>query len=164
MKLRLRLALLFRFVLLLSPSLAPCTVAAQPKEENVIVFLHLRMKDGQVTLVKSSTAPGVLKTPSEQPARAIQFTIENAAGAAVWTSTMDDPAVRRLEYTDPDAPGVIKSRIVQLDDVEFTIRVPQRKDGVKLAFYRGAGSPFAKQGAAEKKLIGTITLSPAATK
>jgi hypothetical protein len=52
---------------------------AQPKEPDQILFLHLRMKDGALTLVKSSTVPGVLKSRRSADKKApLQLEVETA--------------------------------------------------------------------------------------
>src|SRR5262245_34470664 len=119
-------------------------LCAQPKEADQIIFLHLRMKDGTLTLVRSATVPGVLKSRRSADKKApLQLEVETAKGASLWSETMSDPTVRRYEYEDPDNPGLIKSKVVQLNEVEFTVRVPFKKEARRLSFYR-VSQPAAK--------------------
>jgi hypothetical protein len=149
-------------------------LCAQPKELDQILFLHLRMKGGTLTLVKSATVPGVLKSRRSADKKApLQLEVETAEGASLWSDTMNDPSVRRYEYEDPDNPGVIKSKVVRLNEVEFTVRVPLKKEARRLSFYRVSPpaekgktliAPDAKSSKPAKELIARIDLPAAEEK
>ena len=141
---------------------------AQSKEPDKILFLHLRMKDGAITLTKTVTAPGVLKPRRGSDKKGpLEIELQNAEGAFLWSEAMSDPSVRRYEYEDPDNPGAIKFKVVQLSEVEFTVRVPSWPEGRRVSFYRvepsakpnrvAAASEF-KSARPAKQLITTIDL------
>ena len=138
----------------------------QAKEENKILFLHLRMKDGVITLAKSITVPGTLKPQRrlEKPG-AFQFELETAAGVSLWNGAMDDPSIRRYEYEDPENPGAIKTKMVQLAEVEFVVRVPVLKDARQFSLYRtetstakGGAPPAGAQARPARTLLTRIQL------
>src|SRR6266487_4595018 len=112
-------------------------VRGQAEREEKFLFLHLRLKDGVITLVKAATVSGALK-PQRRADKtgSIQFEVETEAGVSRWTGMMDDPSIRRYEYPDPDKPGAIKSKLVQVNEAEFAIRIPLLKDAHHLSFYR----------------------------
>jgi hypothetical protein len=149
-------------------------LCAQPKDVDQILFLHLRMKDGTLTLVRSATVAGVLKSRRSADKKApFQLEVETAEGASLWGEKMTDPSVRRYEYEDPDNPGVIKSKVVQLNEVEFTVRVPFKKEARRLSFYRVSQpaekgktliAPDAKSSKPAKELIARIDLPAAEAK
>jgi hypothetical protein len=112
-------------------------VRGQAQGEERFIFLHLRMKDGVITLVKSSTVSGALKPQLRADKTGnIQFEVETKAGVAQWAGWMDDPSIRRYEYPDPDNPGAIKPKLVQVSEAEFAVRIPVVKDAHYLSFYR----------------------------
>src|SRR5713226_8342510 len=90
-------------------------VRGQAEGEEKFLFLHLRMKEGVITLVKAATVSGALK-PQRRADKtgSIQFEVETEAGVSRWTGTMDDPSIRRYEYDDPKNPRAIKSKVVQV--------------------------------------------------
>ncbi len=138
----------------------------QAQGEPKILFLHLRMKDGAVTFVKSNTVPGTLKPPRQlEKQGAIQIQIETREGISLWQNAMDDPELRRYEYADPDHPGAIKAKFVRLNAVEFVVRVPVFKGAHHLSLYRkiapgihGPAVPAVKAAEAAKTLLATFEL------
>ena len=133
------------YCVLLSALLGLMTSAlalGQAAKDNKILFLHLRMKDGAITLVKSASVSGTLKPQrrAENPGT-IQFDVETAAGVSLWSGAMDDPSVRRYEYEDPEKPGAIKTKVVQLAEVEFVVRVPVLKGAHHFSLYRLEAPP-----------------------
>jgi hypothetical protein len=145
-------------LVLVDLSLTTGLLRAQSKAPDKILFLHLRMKDGAITLVKTATTPGLLKSHRGAGKRGpIEFELQNTEGAPLWRETMSDPSIRRYEYEDPDNPGVIKSKVVQLGEVEFVVRVPFSKATRRISFYR-------TEAASEKARLlpaGALTALPA---
>lgn len=106
-----------------------------PNEQ--ILFVHLKITNGVVRLIESKAAPGHLKPiiVAEKPGDlCLELTSTN--GPPVWTGVVSDPLVRRYEYEDPDHPGQLKVKEVKLDQAEFTVRVPGRKEARLLNIYR----------------------------
>jgi hypothetical protein len=132
-----------------------------------IAFLHLKMESNQVALVSASTSPGVLKRlPEHGPG--VQLEVATSTGQVLWTNTIADPSVRHLEYEDPEHPGAIISKEVQLTNAEFTIRVPVFPEAHHVNFFRalpeaGTNAPGTKPHAVEapglqRKSLGTVLL------
>ena len=104
-----------------------CCCAACAQTEG-IWFLHLRLTNNQVVLVNQKKTPGSLKTPrGAATARPLRIDLQSGDGSVLWTQTIDDPAIRRIEYEDPQEPGKMRAREVTLTNVEFTVRVPYRQ-------------------------------------
>jgi hypothetical protein len=127
-------------VLLVAWVLSTASLPAAEDAKPGILFLRLRLKDGSISLVSATTAPGMLKTPrgARRP-KEFEFVVEEAEGKPVWTVETSDPSVQRLEYADPAHPGVIQVKEVRRTDVEFTVRVPAAPGKRQLVIYRRAG-------------------------
>ena len=114
---------------------------AGEKEEERILFLHLKIKDNVVSLVKASSRPGVLK--KHPPKEGLTLELVSPEGTPVWTAGVEDPGVQRFEYEDPDRPGQLLTKIVELPETEFTVRVPWKKGAQRLSVYRHERAPAA---------------------
>ncbi len=149
-----------RTVLLAIAILAACWCWAD--EIDQIVFLHLRLKDGVVTLLRSSVKPGRLKTPIASDKKGeIHLELTGTNGVPLWSEVMADPTVQRLEYEDPEHPGTMKIKEVKVAEAEFIVRVPFHKDGRQLNLHRldkPANRAVAAAPGTKKKLLGTVTV------
>jgi hypothetical protein len=131
-----------------------------------IVFLHLKLESNQVSLVSASVSPGTLKRfPERHPA--LDLEVATSAGQVLWTNNVADPSIRRLEYEDPDHPGQILNKQVQLTNTEFTVRVPAFPNAQQVNFYLalppGATNVVGAKTSATnalppRKLLGTVIL------
>ncbi len=141
-------------------------VAARAAESSPgIIFLHLRMTNGQVELVNQTRTPGTLKhRGGKEPARGLEVELHSKAGATLWTQTVDDPASQRLEYEDPANPGKILAREATFTNVEFTVRVPANSGAESAAFFRRDAAGTKAAGAPSRREIGRITLQPTPAK
>jgi hypothetical protein len=104
-----------------------------------ILFLHLKLQSNQVSLVSASVTPGKLKVFPEHRA-ALDLEVTTSAGQVLWTNSVADPSFRHLEYEDPDHPGQIISKEVQLTNAEFTVRVPVIRDAHHVNFFLSRSS------------------------
>src|SRR5262245_33663579 len=137
-------------------------------ETNQFRFLRLRLQAGKVTLIESSVVPGTLK-PQHDAAETepLVVSLESNSGEVRWSLSIADPSRQRYEYEDPDRPGFIRSKTVQLDDVEFIVRAPLTPGAQHVAVYRKEQTaPQAKAGqpATEKRLLALIPLPPETSK
>lgn len=99
-----------------------CAVHAQSEG---ILFLHLRMTNGQLVLVEQKKTPGVLKRArGAEPTRGVQVELQSMNGNTLCSQTIADPTTRRVEFPDPNEPGKLRVREIILTNAEFTIRVP----------------------------------------
>jgi hypothetical protein len=142
---------------LLTGTLAVVLAVAAPADGGIL-FLHLRLKNGVVTLVSSAVRPGVLKQPRDGKARgALTFQMVTADGVTLENSAAEDPSTQRLEYEDPNNPGHFLVKVIQSPDVEFTVRLPHHTAGRQVKFFRQANAG-GLAAAAAPALIGTIDL------
>jgi hypothetical protein len=98
--------------------------------------------------------------------------VATAGGQVLWTNNVADPSLRHLEYEDPDHPGEIIGKEIQLTNTEFTIRVPAFREADHVDFYLSQSAitntnPTGTNAAVnssvpQRKLVGTVTLPPEA--
>jgi hypothetical protein len=102
-----------------------------------ILFLHLKITNNVISLMESTAVTGHLKTTisSEKPGD-LYLELTSTNSVPIWTNAVPDPLLRRYEYEDPDHPGQLKVKEVKLDQAEFTVRVPGRKEATHLNIYR----------------------------
>jgi hypothetical protein len=127
------------------------------KSGDKILFLHLKIKDGAMTLVQASSRPGTLKTPPREHGD-IQVEMVSTEGEALWSTLIEDPLLQRYEYEDPDHPGQLKRIERRLQETEFMLRVPFHSKGKQVILSRKpvAGGPAAQ---APKQIMGTFDIS-----
>lgn len=112
------------------------TVFPQGKQDSKIVFLHLRMRDGVITLVNTKIRPGYLKPQLTSGVKGdILYDVSDISGTSLWQGVSNNPSRRRYEYEDPDNPGKILSKIIDQNDVEFTIRIPYNPGIKTVSFF-----------------------------
>jgi hypothetical protein len=138
-------------------SLLPFCLSGQDNT-NQFLFLRMRLKGQEISLVESSVVKGVLKPQrdSEQTERLV-VALESDSEETQWSLTIADPGVRRLEYEDPEKPGTIRSKLVRIEDVEIVVRAPQLPGVRKVAVYRKENGNQLGKG---KKLLARVTLPP----
>jgi hypothetical protein len=151
----LRRALLVFTMAMTSALPAPTPSAAQ------IVFLHFKMKNDSITLVKENVRPGVVKQRRGSEARGeISYAMLSSSGKLLWSGTMEDPLLQRFEYEDSSNPGRLKIKFVKLKEAEFTLRMPFKPEAERIEFYR-QNSPEAaqsRQKASRHVPLGSIVL------
>lgn len=110
---------------------------AQAPSAAQIVFLHFKIKDDTVTLVKSNVRPGVVKQRRGGETRGeIYYDVVSSSGKSLWNGAREDPLVQRIEYGDPADSGRIKIKYVTHKDAEFTLRIPFMPEAHRIEFYR----------------------------
>jgi len=129
---------------------------------NQFLFLTLRLKSGVVTLEKALVVSGTLKPQRDSTeADLLLVTLEQGGGGACWSLAIDDPSVQRQEYEDPQQPGALRSKRVQVDDIEFVVRAPLTVGARYIGVYRKEkGTQAATPGASAPahKLLARIEL------
>jgi hypothetical protein len=139
-----------------------CAVHAQSEG---ILFLHLRMTNGQLVLVEQKKTPGVLKRArGAEPGHGLQVELQSADGNTLWSQTIADPTTRRVEFPDPNEPGKLRAREIILTNAEFTVRVPfhsRARTAVLSRRTAGNGQKVAAAGAAASRVeLGRVALKP----
>ncbi len=128
-----------------------------------ILFLHLKITNNVISLMESTAATGHLKpTIITEKQGDLYLELTSTNSLPIWTDAVPDPLLRRYEYEDPDHPGQLKVKEVKLDQAEFTIRVPGRKEARRLNIYR-LDQPAAKSAATAlnqtRTLLGAFELN-----
>ena len=123
---------------------------------------------GEVSLIEGRVVSGTLKPQRDaEEAEALVVSLEAGTGEGRWSIAIADPSRQRYEYEDPDRPGALRSKTVQLDDVEFIVRAPLMPGVRQVAVLRKEqtarqGSPG--QVTIERRLIARLPLPPATIK
>jgi len=133
---------------------------AQTNAAPQIWFLHLKIRDQAVTLLDTSTRPGVLKRQLELAPAGIRYELVSAAGTCLWKGTIPDPVVRHIEYEEPAGSGVLKRKSVAVNEAEFVVRIPVLPEAKRLNFYRLEPSVIAdpEQKSPAHQLLGSVEL------
>ncbi|MCI0693559.1 hypothetical protein L0337_16320 [candidate division KSB1 bacterium] len=148
------------FAITLALSLHEASLAnAQTPSAAQIVFLHFKIKDETITLVKANTRPGVVKQKRGGETRGgIYYDVVSASGKSLWNGGMEDPLVQRIEYGDPADSGRIKIKNVTHEEAGFTLRMPFRPDAHRIEFYRLESSADQNRRKILRRPIGSILL------
>lgn len=128
-------------------------------DKDQILFLHLRLQDDTVTLVKSDTRPGRLKVPVGSRKGEIILELLASDELVLWSSVIQDLRFRRIEFPDPDHPGALKTKLITSHAAEFTVRLPFHAAARQVRLQRlektvNGSRPMTATAA----LMGTITL------
>lgn len=102
-----------------------------------VVFVRLHMTPEGISLVEYSCVSGQLKQPREsQNIKEITWEAMSSSDSVITKGSLDNPLIRRFEYEDPNNPGNLVSRTVELNEAYFVIRMPFSYDIKSLSFYR----------------------------
>lgn len=134
--------------------------ADEPPRQPGILFVHLRINDGVFSVVGTTNAPGVLKSPRNAVApRGYHLVLEDGSGRELWWQSLADPTVRRLEYKDPDNPRALKVKEVRLTETECVVRVPDVPGQRRLVLYRVRGpAEFRGNDALNREFVARLEL------
>jgi hypothetical protein len=71
---------------------------------------------------------------------------------------MEDPLIERTEFPAADNTGALRKTHLKLNEVEFTLRVPWKKEAWQLQFYRRQliESPAGQQ--VDRRPLSSLTL------
>jgi len=101
-----------------------------------IVFLQFFIDSNDIKLTKSTFADGQLKSPRvAEPTKDIYFEVVSGNSELLFSGNIENPLVKILEYENPDKPGKILQKIINLESVEFTVRINYDKSIDKINFY-----------------------------
>jgi hypothetical protein len=102
-----------------------------------IVFLRMYIDRDSISLIESIVVPGAFKQPrAGSISRDMYYEVESKDGTVVTSGTVDDPLVRRVEYEDPDNPGTLKSKVIELSEADFVLRLNYSDDIEFVSFYK----------------------------
>ncbi|MEO8428026.1 MAG: hypothetical protein ABI651_13025 [Verrucomicrobiota bacterium] len=134
-------------------------IGKEGQDEHWILFLFLRMRNDTIELISSCRSPGVLKTArGARKVGPIDYDIVTATGEPIGSGTMEDPSIERREYPVGENTGALNKTRLKLNEVEFTLRVPWKKEAWQLQFYRRQliESPAGQQ--VERRPLSNLTL------
>jgi hypothetical protein len=129
------------------------------EDEHWILFLSLRMRNDTVELISSHRCPGVLKAArNARKVGPIDYDLVTATGESIWSENMEDPLIERREYLSDQSTGALKKAHLKLNEVEFTLRVPWKREAWQLQFYRRQliESPAGQQ--VDRRPLSSLTL------
>ena len=111
--------------------------SAGEKHQSKILFLQFKIKNDRITLVKTTIKPGLAKQPaSVADKNSLYYQLFSPSGASLGKGSMKDPLIQHFEYEDPDHPGQIKRKEIQLKETEFTLRIPYDPDLQEIEFFK----------------------------
>jgi len=124
-----------------------------------MIFLHCQMEGTKITLLHSRIAKGYAKaTGVTQDGLGITYEVRSNNGALLWKDAMSNPIRKRFEYEDPDRPGKLKVKIVDLPQAEFTIRVPLFDDGAEILFFAPGENTVKNEVPSNRKMFARLRL------
>lgn len=129
------------------------------EDEHWILFLFLRMRNDTVELISSCRSPGVLKAARNgKKVGPIDYDMVTALGETILSENMEDPLIERTEYSVAENAGALQKTNFKLNEVEFTLRVPWKKEACQLRFYRRQliESPAGQQ--VDRRPLSSLTL------
>lgn len=123
-------------ILLLSSSL----VIPKENPENRILYLNLKLIDGQVALEDYRIVAGKLKQARTGllTQRDVYLKMVNQNNIILYETGINDPSKIRYEYGSKD--GTIENKIVTQDTARFTVRVPYHPSLHEVQFFRAQKS------------------------
>jgi hypothetical protein len=133
----------------------PFSLVAQTNSQPKMLFLHLRLKGGVITLLDSVSQKGVVKRPRLDGT--LHYQMFSSKGQGLWAGAMPNPALRELEYEEPVGSRNFKRKTVVMDPAEFTLRVPALPDANRLEFFTLVSDP-SDSTVSTKRLLGTVML------
>lgn len=105
-------------------TLFPGAGVAKSTVGDSIVFLHLRVVDSTVRLIRVEVRPGTLKQPRSLQAKPgeIRLEVADGQGHLLHEGLMPDPTHVVYEYVDDQ--GELRQRLVVKDSADAVVRIP----------------------------------------
>ncbi len=123
------------FLLLLMFCSGP--LQAGESDDTGIIFLQLHIDKDSISLIKSVVVPGVIKQPRAGSSyRDIYYEVESKTGSVIASGTVDNPLIRRVEYEDPDNPGALKTKVMEMSEADFVLRLNYSDDIEAVSFFK----------------------------
>lgn len=140
--------------------IGPADVVAQANTSTGMLFLHLRISDQAISVVKIDSVKGDLKRSKTVAAQdGLHFELVSTNGHVLWAGRIADPRARRIEYEEPEGSGKIVQKTIETTEAEFVIRVPRHPASQKVEFYSHSSSAKTSDKATKgRTLIGSVAL------
>ena len=134
--------------------------AAPTNSEPRMLFLHLKLKPKNISLVNLTAAPGVVK-PSRVSPEGIQYEVISVAGESLWKGVVADPSERHFEFKHPAPAGKLNRKTIHVDEAEFSVRIPEFSAAKQIDFYLLKPAAAARpENSFVRKPIGSVMLPP----
>lgn len=151
------LCLLLVFLMISVPGV---TLGGDGESDAKIVFLQLHMDQDGISLVNTTVVPGALKQRrGSSKTGDMQYEVLNSVGEAVASDVLSNPLVKRFEYEDPDNPGQLKMKIVELEQTDFVVRFQYADNIDNISFYRLEPSKDPADKAAARSVVARVALN-----
>ena len=139
-------------------SLAPVSVEAdESPASSKIAFLRLQIDSAGFRLVNATIVDGTLKSPRTELVPAdYSYELVGIYSTVLFKGGFENPLIKRYEYEDPDHPGQINIKVVELPSAELIIRVPVNPAIHRLNIYRNERASARGNAQPERKLISAI--------
>jgi hypothetical protein len=148
-----------QMALIITLLLISSVIAKAAGTENKVVFLQFHIDSNSISLTKSTMADGELKkTRIRTESKEIYFEIVSKDSQLLSSGNIENPLVRKFEYENPDKPGEILQKIVNLESAEFTVRINYNNQIDKINFYRTHFEKDIKSVRNSENLIGSVSL------
>jgi len=135
--------------------LAPLSVDADDSpSSSKIAFLRLYIDSTGFRLVDASIVNGSLKSPrGESILKEYSYELVGIDSTVLFKGEFENPLIKRYEYENPDHPGQILVKVVEIPSSEITIRVPVKPAMYRLHIYRTERASARGNARPERKLI-----------
>ncbi|MCP4704878.1 MAG: hypothetical protein GY865_09735 [candidate division Zixibacteria bacterium] len=128
--------------------------------ENKIVFLHFLMDSNTISLISSTPVDGKLKKPRfNTTTKEVYFEVITADSKLLSSGNIYNPLIKRLEYENPNKPGELLNKTINLESAEFTIRVNYSELIDHINFYRTTYDEDPDSIKRSNKLISSVSLT-----
>lgn len=128
--------------------------------EDKIVFLKFRIDSNSIVLTKTTLADGKLKNSRNNISnKEIYFEVVSKDSRLLSSGNIENPLVKKLEYENPDKPGELLHKIVNLESAEFTVRINYNNQIDRINFYRAQYDKDLKTIRNSENLIGSVSLT-----
>ena len=152
-----RLQLVACFLLLLM--FCSCPLQAGESGTAGIIFLQLHIDKDSISLIESITVPGTLKQPrAGSISRDIYYEVESKTGSVITSGTVDDPLIRRVEYEDPDNPDLLITKVIELSEADFVLRLDFKDDIESVSFYKLTSNRNDSSEKPSQEFLGRVTV------
>ena len=145
-------------VFLIALVVAPVTTAEENSSPQ-IAFLQLEFDSNGVSLLKATIVDGTLKTPrAKLLSLGYYYEAVSADSTVRYQGTFENPLVQRFEFHDPDNPGEIKIKVVELAKAVVVVRLPFGQNMHSLDIYQISSTDAKGLGLPKYNLISRISL------
>jgi hypothetical protein len=131
-------------------------LGAEKTDDPGILFLTFHTDGKSVTLKESATVPGTLKQPRQSPGlNDLEYKALSSDLSVLFQGYINNPLVKRIEYADNQ--GQLKTKIIELPESDFTLRIIDHQDMKHIDFYRVVDRSNTQSEKISREFIGRLT-------